>query len=91
MWWHSEKSALTMDNVQLLFSSKYGIWKFPSRFTRWQAHIQCFYYNIIPTPHLGSPSPAYILTHTSHLGDSGMKNRPGIRIVHGSIPNKKEN
>jgi hypothetical protein len=34
-------------------------------------------------------SNQYIIYHmifTSHRGDSGMKNKPGINIVHGKIP-----
>jgi hypothetical protein len=28
----------------------------------------------------------YLVLHTSHRGDSGMKNKPGINTVHGKIP-----
>ena len=31
----------------------------------------------------------YFMQLTSHRGDSGMKNSPGISIVHGSTPEKE--
>lgn len=29
------------------------------------------------------------MMHTNHLGDSGMKYRPGINTAHGKIPEKQ--